>query len=245
MDLEQRHPVSPPDRPAPALDPSAPTPGHPAPAPKQPDGDSGRVGVGSAPSASRHRQAPRTAWRTFLREPFRAATWRRLAYLLLALPVGVLCVPIALVGGPAGRIQRGLAQRLLGVEVAAPRRTGPLALAHAVISVPLNLTALVVSGYFWTVVVINLAYPLRPDSDPTNAWGGPTMAGAWALHGIAGGVSFLLITPWVMRGFTLLQARLVKSFLGTDRTGLLGATGVALAVAALCALLSIPVIHQL
>ncbi|MCT9087804.1 hypothetical protein N4G70_02875 [Streptomyces sp. ASQP_92] len=216
MDLDQRHPAPTPDAPAPGQDRRpARTPG------------------GLAP------------WRTVLQEPFRAATWRRFSYLLLALPLGILCVPIALVGGPAGRIQRGLARRLLGVEVAEPRRTGPLALAHAVISVPLNLTALVVSGYFWTVVVINLAYPLRPDSDPTSAWGGPTMAGAWALHGIAGGVSFLLITPWVMRGFTLLQARLVKSFLGADRAGLFGATGVALAVAAFCVLLSIPVIHQL
>ncbi|MFG3285209.1 hypothetical protein [Streptomyces sp. NPDC048111] len=180
-----------------------------------------------------------------LREPLRSATWLRLAYLLLALPVGIACVPIALVGGPAGRIQRGLARRLLGVEVAEPRRTGPLALAHAVISLPLNLMALVVSGYLWTVVVLNLAYPLRPGGDPTQAWGGPTMAGAWAVHGLGGGIPFLLLTPWVMRGFTALQARLVKSFLGGRRTGLLRASGPALVVAAFCALLSIPVIHQL
>ncbi|MEV0096677.1 hypothetical protein [Streptomyces sp. NPDC050738] len=183
--------------------------------------------------------------RTILREPFRAQTWRRLAYIVLALPGGLLCVPLALVGGPAGRIQRALARRLLGVQVDAPPRTGPLALAHAVISTPLNLIAATVTCYFWTVVVINIGYPLRPDSDPSGAWGGPTMAGAWALHAAGGGVGFLLLTPWVMKGFAALQTRLVKDFLGRDRTGLVRTAAIALAVAAACALLSIPVIHQL
>ncbi|MFG2720949.1 sensor domain-containing protein [Streptomyces sp. NPDC048416] len=196
----------------------------------------------------RHREARGPDWRGVLREPFRAGTWLRFAHLLLALPVGILCLPIALVGGPAGRIQRGLARRLLGVEVAAPGRTvrtGLLALAHAIVSVPLNLIALTVSGYFWTVVVMNLGYPLRPGGDPSQAWGGPTMAGAWAVHGIGGGVPFLLVTPWVIRGFTLIQARLVRGFLGADRTGLLKSVGIALSLALVCALLSIPVIHQL
>ncbi|WP_331445768.1 hypothetical protein [Streptomyces xanthochromogenes] len=247
MDLAQRHPAPGPDHtPArPVADPGrSATTGR-----GRAEAASGPVATAASPAGTdqhaRHRDAARAGWKGILREPFTAATWLRLAYLLLALPVGILCVPIALVGGPAGRIQRGLARRLLGVEVAEPRRTGPLALAHAVISLPLNLVALTVSAYFWTVVVINLAYPLRPDSDPTQAWGGPTMAGAWAVHGIGGGLSFLFITPWVMKGFTLLQARLVEGFLGADRAGLLKATGIALAVTALCALLSIPVIHQL
>ena len=188
-----------------------------------------------------------------LREPFRAETWRRLAYIVLALPVGLLCIPLALVGGPAGRIQRGLASRLLGVRAGVragvqegePPRTGPLALAHAVISTPLNLIAAVASLYFWTIVAINLGFPLRPDNDPSQSWGGPTLAGAWAVHAVGGGVTFLLLTPWVMKGFTALQARLVRDFLGADRSGILRTTGLALAVAAVCCLLSVPVIHQL
>ncbi|MCX5382616.1 sensor domain-containing protein [Streptomyces sp. NBC_00083] len=244
MDLAQRN--------------SAPTPTAPTPTASTSTAATAATLV-DAPGSDQHARHRRRAgdggrrgfpggWKAFLREPFRAATWLRFAYLLLALPVGIVCLPIALVGGPAGRIQRGLARRLLGVEVADPDRggrTGLLALAHAVISLPLNLIALTVSGYFWTVVLMNLAYPLRPGGDPTDAWGGPTMAGAWAVHGIGGGVSFLLITPWVMKGFTVIQARLVKGFLGADRTGLLKATWVALALALVCAILSIPVIHQL
>src|SRR5689334_23214461 len=132
MDLAQRH--------------SAPVPAPvPVPAPARP--------VAAPAGTDRHathRGAPHIGWRGILREPLRAGAWLRLAYLLLALPIGILCVPIALVGGPAGRIQRGLARRLLGVEVPDPGRTGPLALAHALISLPLNLIGLAVSGYFWT-----------------------------------------------------------------------------------------------
>ena len=180
-----------------------------------------------------------------LREPFRAATWRRLAYLLLALPVGLLCVPIALVGGPAGRIQGGLARRLLGVEVERPAVRGPRTLALALVSSPLNLIAVTVACYFWLIVVINIGYPLRAGNDYADAWGGPSLAGAWAFHAVFGGLAFLLLTPWVMRGFTALQARLITGFLAADRSGRVRSTAIALGVVAVCALLSVPVIHQL
>ncbi|WP_405684973.1 hypothetical protein OG204_10845 [Streptomyces sp. NBC_01387] len=183
--------------------------------------------------------------RIVLREPFRAETWRRMAYIVLALPVTLLCIPLALAGGPVGRIQRGLARRLLRVDAGEPARTGPLALVHAVVSSPLNLVALTVCGYFWTIVVINFGFPLRTDGDPSHSWGGPTMAGAWAVHAVGGGVTFLFLTPWVAKGFTDLQTRLVSGFLGADRTGLARHTWIALGIAAVCALLSVPVIHQL
>jgi hypothetical protein len=194
---------------------------------------------------STHRDSAADRALMILREPFRAGTWRRTAYILLALPVGLVCVPLALVGGPAGRVQRALARRLLHLDTEEPPRTGPLAFAHAVISAPLNLVACTVGCYFWTIVAINLGYPLRTDGGPAHAWGGPTMAGAWAVHAVGGGVTFLFLTPWVVKGFTALQSRLVTGFLGTDRTGLLRTTGIALGVAAVCALLSVPIIHQL
>ncbi|MGQ4516933.1 hypothetical protein [Streptomyces sp. DW26H14] len=185
-----------------------------------------------------------------LKEPFRAATWRRFAYVVLALPVGLLCVPLALVGGPAGRVQRGLARSLLGVEIAETERTGPLAFVHAVLSAPLNLVALAVTGYFWTVAFINIGYPLRPDTTAeslTHSWGGPTLAGAWAVHGFGGGIPFLFLTPWVVRGFAAMQTRLIRALLGGPEGGPRRgrAVATALAVSAVCGLVSIPVIHQL
>ncbi|MDG4862127.1 hypothetical protein P8605_28700 [Streptomyces sp. T-3] len=190
----------------------------------------------------------RPVWRTVLRAPFTGETWRSAAYLLLALPVAVLCLPLALVGSPAaGRMQRSLARRLLGVDVVEPERASrPLALAHAVLTLPLNLVAVVVTGYVWFVMLINLGYPLRPDSDNyAHSWGGPTLAGAWAVHFLGGTVLVGLLMPWIVRGFTKLQARLVRAFHGADREVLRGSAGIALAVAAGCVLLSIPVIHQL
>ncbi|MER0445479.1 hypothetical protein ABR738_13055 [Streptomyces sp. Edi4] len=173
MDLDQRHAAPPPTRPgthSPAhLTPRAATatgapraapPGAGAAVPDTPGSDRRPQHARQAQSVhqaqSAHQAQPAQhdrraggrgpGWKGILREPFRARTWVRPAYLPLALPFAILCVPLALVGGPAGRIQRGPARRLLGMEVAAPERTGPLAPAHALISLPLNLIALAVAA---------------------------------------------------------------------------------------------------
>ncbi|GAA3235292.1 hypothetical protein GCM10020256_53060 [Streptomyces thermocoprophilus] len=52
-----------------------------------------------------------------LREPFTAATWRRTAYAVLALPVGLV---------PHGGRQRAPLRTLLGVHVMEGPRLGPL-----------------------------------------------------------------------------------------------------------------------
>lgn len=184
------------------------------------------------------------SWRVILREPFLAGTWRTVAYPFLALPVGLFCVPVALLGGPAARVQLALLRKVLGVEVEARERIGVLAPVHAVAAVPLHLVAAVVVFYFWFVVATNLGYPLRPDNDFASSWGGPTLAGAWTVHAAGGGVAFLL-APWVGKGFAALQVRLAKGFLGREGRGAGRAFALAVGVAALCALLSVPIIHQL
>jgi hypothetical protein len=148
------------------------------------------------------------AWR-LVREPFTAATWRRVAYALLALPVSVVCVPLGLVGRTGGRWQRRLVRRFLGVEVEGKAR----GLLHAVAATPLNLLVLAVTGYGWSIVPMNLGWPLRAGSDYSGAWGGPTFAGAWAFHAVVGGIGFLLIMPWVGRGMAAVQGRLAAALL--------------------------------
>ncbi|ORT61888.1 hypothetical protein [Streptomyces sp. CB03238] len=128
-----------------------------------------------------------------LTEPFRAATWKRVAYLLLALPAGLVGIPHL------------LARRLLDRDIARPA-AGRLVL-HALLATPLNAVALVVTVYGWSLVPMNLGWPLRA-GDPAEAWGGPTFAGAWAFHALIGGVGFLLLMPWASRGLTVLQGRL-------------------------------------
>ncbi|MER6735625.1 sensor domain-containing protein [Streptomyces puniciscabiei] len=157
------------------------------------------------------RTAPAAALRIrrVVREPFTAAAWRRAAYAVLAFPVGVLCVPIALIGGPAGRIQRGLARRLLGAELPGSRR----GLVHALLAAPVNLVVMAVTLYGWSIVPMNLGWPLRAGSDYSDAWGGPTFAGAYAFHAFFGGVGFLLLMPWLGRAMAALQMRIARHLL--------------------------------
>ncbi|TXS40152.1 hypothetical protein EAO75_34650 [Streptomyces sp. uw30] len=148
-------------------------------------------------------------WR-LVREPFTAPTWRRTAYAVTALPMGMVCVPLGLAGLPTGRWQRGLARTLLG---AAPARGSRSGLLHALVALPLNLVTAVVTLYGWSIVPMNLGWPLRAGGDPSDAWGGPTYSGAWAFHAIVGGLGFLLLMPWVVRTLTGLQLRWARTAL--------------------------------
>jgi Putative sensor len=165
-----------------------------------------------------HRQAPPAWWRM----PFTADTWRRTAYTLLAAPVGVLSVPAALLGRhqAAAQWQRGLARRYLALRVDEPahRDTAGRVLAHALVRLPVDLLSLALTAYLWLLVPANLAYPLRPGTMGSyqDAWGGPTLAGAWAVHA-AGGLLFLFAIPWVLKGTTALQGRLTRRLLGAGR----------------------------
>lgn len=154
----------------------------------------------------------------WLRAPLRADTWRRTAYALLAPAVALISVPLALFGGPAGRLQRATARTLLGLPLAERGRTPVRALVHAVLALPLSLLTLLITGYGWSIVVLNLAYPARPlfgmPAGGEGTWGGPTMVGAWAFHALFGGLGFLLLMPWVVRGLTGAQGRLLRGVLG-------------------------------
>jgi hypothetical protein len=170
---------------------------------------------GATPAPSR---PPRVRW---WRLPFSADTWQRTFYILLALPVGLVAVPLVLLGGwrAAARLQRSLARRYLGLRIGepAPRGMAGRVLAHTVLSLPLNLVSLALAVYLWSLVPANLAYPLRPGTMDSyqHSWGGPSLAGAWAVHA-AGGVVALFATPWVVKGITWLQGRLTRRLLGVD-----------------------------
>jgi hypothetical protein len=166
-----------------------------------------------------HRQAPSVSW---WRMPFSADTWRRTGYTLLAPPVGVLSLPAALLGRhrAAARWQRGLARRYLTLRVGEPanRDTVGRVLAHALLRLPLDLLSLALTAYLWLLVLGNLAYPLRPGTMGSyrDSWGGPTLAGAWAVHA-AVGLLFLFAIPWILKGTTALQSRLTRRLLGAGR----------------------------
>ncbi|MFF9812289.1 hypothetical protein [Streptomyces sp. NPDC014006] len=88
--------------------------------------------------------------------------------------MGLVCVPLALLGAPTGRRQRELLRRLLGADLTAGSRTG---LAHALPSTPLNLLAAAVTFYGFSLVPMNLLWPLRAGDDYASAWAGPPSPG--------------------------------------------------------------------
>lgn len=142
------------------------------------------------------------------RSYFGSSFWRRSAYAFAALPVGV----VSLTGV---RVQAALAHRLLEVPSVRPGRVRTS--LHALLSLPLGVLSLLAAGYGWSIVVLNLLYPARwligMGGSLKGAWGGPTLAGAWAVHA-AGGLVMLLLMPVLMRGVTTLQTRLMLRVLG-------------------------------
>lgn len=115
----------------------------------------------------------------------------------------LLAVPLALISvADGGRLQR----RVLSRPVRATRFRGLL-------GIPFYLPAALITAYSWALIALNIGYPLRwligMGGSTENAWGGPTLIGAWAFHAIFGGVTFLLATPWILRGLTAVQARIL------------------------------------
>jgi hypothetical protein len=167
---------------------------------------------------TRDRQALRGLWSW----TFGAGTWRAAIYGLLSLPVGVACLLLGLAGahGVAARMQAGLAGCWLHRPVERPRggyrwgRVVSLALLTAMIGL---LCWLLVALAGPNTVRNVLLYPLTDGSTAARSWGGPTLAGAWAVHA-ALALVLLPLELWVLRGLTGLQGRLVARLAGADRT---------------------------
>ncbi len=151
-----------------------------------------------------------------LRGPFTAANWRRCAYLVAVVPVGVWGTFQAMRGRPddAVRLHARLSERLSGrILFSSPGSVGPgRAALYGLATIPLNLTFLLAGAYVWSIVPMNLAFPLR-GGDLSRSWGGPSLAGAWAVHAL-GGLVFLFIAPVVVRALTNLQSRFQLKMLG-------------------------------
>ncbi|SCF08562.1 hypothetical protein GA0070214_10676 [Micromonospora chaiyaphumensis] len=122
-------------------------------------------------------------------------SWRRLAWSVVAVPPAVGALGRALFR--AGRLR---------------------ALGGALLALPVAVASTALTAVLAYLVLINVVgYPLRPMlglSEQTgtawyeNAWGGPTLAGAWATH--AALILLLAVPPvvWAVRGLTALQLRL-------------------------------------
>ncbi|MFF9849625.1 hypothetical protein [Streptomyces litmocidini] len=121
-------------------------------------------------------------------------TLRTAARAFLALPAGLAAVVLTLTGQP-GRAAR-LRARLTGGD----GWTGRRLLARAVLGLPLDVVAFVLVGYALFNSVRNFGYPIwYLDTDYHQAWGGPTMAGVWAVHGLGWLLCLAVLLHWPVR----------------------------------------------
>lgn len=150
--------------------------------------------------------------------------WRQVIYTFLALPVNILALLMALAGRSSAGFgyQLSVARDLLPWHFPDEQPSSRLrALAYSMITLPLNVAAFAFSAYFSSLLLLSVLYPLRAiarhesldhilASNYYHAWGGPTFAGAWAVHAVLALAAFLGPIVWVIVLFTWLQARLLQ-----------------------------------
>ena len=151
---------------------------------------------------------------------FGVPMWRSVVYGVLSLPVGIASLLLALVGAhrAAARLQRGLADRWFHRSPAPPQggdRWGRV-VTQALLTAMLGVLCWLLVALAGPNTVRNvLLYPFTDGDEVARAWGGPTLAGAWAVHA-AGALLLLPVALWLLRGLTGLQGRLAARLLGAD-----------------------------
>lgn len=114
-------------------------------------------------------------------------------------------------------------RRLGATVIAVPsamRTVASRRFVRGMLALPLAVVTTAFTAVLAGLVLINVGYPLRPilgldgndgsvwASTYYDAWGGPTLAGAWAVHGM--GVMLFVFPPmaWAIRGLLRAQAHL-------------------------------------
>ncbi|MGW1997541.1 hypothetical protein [Embleya sp. NPDC001921] len=171
------------------------------------------------PSRRTTRRTTRRTIRRFAPGSVREAG-RRSMYALIALPLGLLSIGLVLGGRPAraARLRLAAARRFLDTE--SDERTGPpypgalRVLRDGVLDVALGIPTLVLAGYAYGNTLRNLTYPIwYGDTDYHDAWGGPTLAGVWAVHAI-GGLAFFAVCLCLIKALTDVQANAARRTFG-------------------------------
>ncbi|WP_435591746.1 hypothetical protein [Nocardia sp. bgisy118] len=88
--------------------------------------------------------------------------------------------------------------------------------AHSILSAGVGLLTWFLAFLAGIAFVRGVAYPLVGANDYENSWGGPTLAGAWAVHA-ALGVGLLPVWLAALAGLGALQLRLIRRLF--ERTG--------------------------
>ncbi|MFD4439546.1 hypothetical protein ACFWPK_07165 [Nocardia sp. NPDC058519] len=157
---------------------------------------------------------------------------RSAVYELLALPLAFTRVRTRL------RVPRLLLREPVGAQNVSLARC----LIQSVLSGGVGLLGWFLAMLSVLVLVRGLAYPLVAADGYENSWGGPTLAGAWAVHAVLG----VLIAPVFVAMIALfgrLQLRVTRTVLGGDRSW--WAIPIALVLAASGTLFFVAWVHQI
>ncbi|OPC80100.1 hypothetical protein B4N89_03265 [Embleya scabrispora] len=145
---------------------------------------------------------------------------RRSAYAFLALPLGLIGIVLTLGGrsSRAARLQLAAARRFLDPHTGGEHHSGATTdrgaavpgavrvLRHAVLDTALGVPMPALAAYAYGNTIRNLTYPIwYGDSDYHDAWGGPSLAGVWAVHAV-GGLAFFAVCLCLIQGLTNLRA---------------------------------------
>lgn len=93
------------------------------------------------------------------------------------------------------------------------RPSGPRARTHTVLAAVIGLLACFVALPATVTTVRGFAYPLVTSGPYGDAWGGPTLAGAWAVHA-AVGIALLPVWVALLAGIGTVQRHLAVRLLG-------------------------------
>ena len=146
-----------------------------------------------------------------------AAGLRRAVYALIALPLGAWCLVLLLAGrtARAASLRLGALRRWAGTAAGSPSRSRWT--TFSVVALPVDLVVFAIAAYLWLLLPMNLLYPLRLavfDESAADSWGGPGLAGAWAVHAAGGMLVFVAAGLPIVAGLVWVQARVARGLLG-------------------------------
>ncbi|HEU4947503.1 MAG TPA: hypothetical protein VFT31_10140 [Kribbella sp.] len=149
----------------------------------------------------------------------RSALLRSVGYAAALAPLSLLATARSMVGrsAEAHRTWSRLARTLRSPEPVTIRRPGAWrSLGYGVLGVVLGLVCWFLLFMLVTAVLRGVFYGFVTDGPyGPGTWGGPTKAGAWAVHA-AVSIPVLIVVPLLLRGIGLMHCGLIRRLYGAS-----------------------------
>ncbi|WP_433734318.1 hypothetical protein ACQP0C_19595 [Nocardia sp. CA-129566] len=124
-----------------------------------------------------------------------------------------LVAPLLALGPIASRLR--VPRRMLGIFIAPRDALAVRATVHSVLASAVGLVTWFLAFLATVAAVRGAIYPLIAADDLEHSWGGPTLAGAWAVHALLG-IGLLPAWGLLLAGLGVAQVRLTRRLLGRD-----------------------------